>query len=232
MADSGVRMELVGKTSERKTRRHVPRLTRGEQGLEPTRGAWPVAAGSALQCEVCQSKAGSCSGPLQPCAPSEGTCVAAVAEFNLEENSFSYAAKSCLEPESCEPGPFTVTSTRNNTVRVNIACCNTDGCNAGAIPVPTVSSVPNGRQCPSCFAMGADRCQDMEPLACTGAEDHCIDIAGTLTLGNETLTRAATGCGSPGACGMRVGVKKYAQGVVDVLSRAECDPAPWAGGDL
>ncbi|KAH1180037.1 hypothetical protein KIL84_006087 [Mauremys mutica] len=102
----------------------------------------------------------------------------------FEENSFSYAAKSCLEPESCEPGPFTVTCTRNITVRVNIACCNTDGCNAGAI------------------------------------------------AGNETLTRAATGCGSPGACGMRVGVKKYAQGVVDVLSRAECDPAPWAGGDL
>ncbi|XP_039368361.1 phospholipase A2 inhibitor and Ly6/PLAUR domain-containing protein-like [Mauremys reevesii] len=191
-----------------------------------------LATGSALQCEVCQSKAGSCSGPLQPCGPSEGTCVAAVAEFNLEANSFSYAAKSCLEPESCEPGPFTLTFTRNITVRANIACCDTDGCNAGAIPVPPVSPVPNGRQCPSCFAAGADRCRDMEPLACTGAEDHCVDIAGTLTLGSVTLTKAAAGCGSPGACVKRVGVKKYAQGVVDVLSRGECYPAPWAGGEL
>ncbi|CAM4697579.1 unnamed protein product [Lepidochelys olivacea] len=42
-----------------------------------------LAIGSALQCEVCASREQSCSGPLQPCAPSEGTCVTVVAEMRL-----------------------------------------------------------------------------------------------------------------------------------------------------
>ncbi|KAG6923332.1 hypothetical protein G0U57_020928, partial [Chelydra serpentina] len=90
--------------------------------------------GSTLLCEVCESKEELCSGPLQPCTPSGGTCLIGVAGFNLGANSFSYTAKSCLAPHSYEPGPFTVTFPRNITMRVNIAYCDTDGCNAGAIP--------------------------------------------------------------------------------------------------
>ncbi|CAM4698487.1 unnamed protein product, partial [Caretta caretta] len=93
-----------------------------------------LATGSALQCEVCAFEKQSCSGPLQPCAPSEGACITVVAEFRLVGNSFSYTGKSCLEPKNCEPGPFSLTYAHNITVRANIACCDTDGCNAGAIP--------------------------------------------------------------------------------------------------
>ncbi|CAM4679535.1 unnamed protein product, partial [Lepidochelys olivacea] len=88
---------------------------------------------SALQCEVCASREQSCSGPLQPCAPSEGTCVTVVAE---------------------------------------------------------------------------------------------------MRLGGITVTKIVAGCGSPGTCVKRVGVKKYAQGVVEVLSQADCYPAPRAGGGI
>ncbi|CAM5135245.1 unnamed protein product [Natator depressus] len=149
-------------------------------------------------------------------------------------NSFSYMGKSCLEPKNCEPGPFSLTYAHNVTVWVNIACCDTDGCNAGAIPVPTVSSVPNGRQCPSFFKIWADGWQEKEKelLACTGAEDHCVEESGILTLGGITLTKIAAGCVSPGTCVKRVGEKKYAQGVVEMLSRADCYPAPRAGGGI
>ncbi|CAM4679526.1 unnamed protein product [Lepidochelys olivacea] len=193
-----------------------------------------LATGSALQCEVCASREQSCSGPLQPCAPWEGTCVTVVAEIRLEGSSMSYTGKLCLEPKNCEPGPFSLTFPHNVTVRANIACCDTDGCNAGAIPVPTVSSVPNGRQCLSFFKMGADGWQEKEKelLACTGTEDHCVEESGILTLGGITVTKIVAGCGSPGACMKRVGVKKYAQGVVEVLSQADCSPAPRAGGGI
>ncbi|XP_043402712.1 phospholipase A2 inhibitor and Ly6/PLAUR domain-containing protein-like [Chelonia mydas] len=117
----------------------------------------------------------------------------------------------------------------NITMRVNIAYCDTDGCNAGAIPVPTVSLIPNGWQCPSCYVMGADRCEDMEPLPCTGAEDHCVEITGTLTMGDITVTKAASGCSSPGDGTLRVGVKKYAQGVMEMLTQAKCYQTPKAG---
>ncbi|CAM4679581.1 unnamed protein product [Lepidochelys olivacea] len=191
-----------------------------------------LATGSALQCEVCESKEQSCSGSLQPCAPSEGTCITVVAEFRLEGFSLSYTAKSCLEPKNCEPGPFSLTYAYNVTVWANIACCDTDGCNAGAIPVPTVSSVPNGRQCPSCFNLWGGNCQDNKLLACTGAEDHCVEESGILTLGDITVIKIAAGCGSPGACVKRVGVKKYSQGMVEMLIWAECYPAPRAGGGI
>ncbi|CAM4711248.1 unnamed protein product [Caretta caretta] len=190
-----------------------------------------LATGSALQCEVCVSEEQSCSGPLQPCAPSEGTCVTVVARFR-PEGSLSYTAKSCLEPKNCEPGPFSVTYAHNVTVRANIACCDTDGCNAGAIPVPTVSSIPNGRQCPSCFTLWTGSCKDNEPLACTGAEDHCVEESGIFELAGITLKKAAVGCASPGACVKRAGEKKYAKGVLEWLFQAKCYPAPRAGGGI
>ncbi|CAM5176674.1 unnamed protein product [Eretmochelys imbricata] len=194
-----------------------------------------LATGSALQCEVCASKEQSCSGPLQPCAPSEGTCVTVVAEFRLEGSPFSYTEyKSCLEPKNCEPGPFSLTYANNVTVWANIACCDTDGCNAGAIPVPTVSSVPNGWQCPSFFKMGADGWQEKEKelLACTGAEVHTVGESGILTLDGITLTKIAAGCASPGACVKREGERKYGHGVVEMLSRAKGYPGPRAGGGI
>ncbi|XP_043391542.1 phospholipase A2 inhibitor and Ly6/PLAUR domain-containing protein-like [Chelonia mydas] len=191
-----------------------------------------LATGSALQCEVCASREQSCSGPLQPCAPSEGTCVTVVAEMRLEGTSFSYTSKSCLEPKNCEPGPFSLTYAQNVTLRVNIACCNTDGCNAGAIPVPTVSSVPNGRQCLSIFKLDGIYWKPFGILACTGAEDHCVEESGQLKVGGITVMKIVGGCASPRACMKRVGEKKYAQGVVEWLHGVECYPAPRAGGGI
>ncbi|CAM4711169.1 unnamed protein product [Caretta caretta] len=191
-----------------------------------------LATGSALQCEVCASREQSCSSPLQPCAPWEGTCITVVAEIRLEGNSFSYTGKSCLEPKNCEPGPFSLTYPHNVTVRANIACCDTDGCNAGAIPVPTVSSVPNGRQCPLFLRLGPHLWNWKEVLACTGTEDHCVAESGLFTRGDIKLMKSAAGCGSPGACMKRLLVKKYAQGLVEMLSRTNCYPAPWASGSI
>ncbi|CAM5135209.1 unnamed protein product [Natator depressus] len=152
--------------------------------------------------------------------------------MRLEGSSFSQMGKSCLEPKNCEPVPFSLTYVQNVTVRVNIACCDTDGCNAGAIPVPTVSSVPNGRQCPTLFKVEPFNRQGNGILACTGAKDHCVDESGRLTVGGITLTKIAAGCVSPGTCVKKVGEKKYAQGVVEMLSRADCYPAPRAGGGI
>ncbi|CAM4698599.1 phospholipase A2 inhibitor and Ly6/PLAUR domain-containing protein-like [Caretta caretta] len=191
-----------------------------------------LATGSALQCEVCASREQSCSGPLQPCAPSEGTCITVVAEMRLDGNSFYYTGKSCLQPKNCEPGPFSLTYPHNVTVLANIACCDTDGCNAGAIPVPTVSSVPNGRQCPSFLRVGSYFWNGKGVLACTGAEDHCVVESGILALGNIILRNTAARCGSPGACVKRLLLKKYAKGVVEILSQAKCYPAPRAGGGI
>ncbi|CAM5125035.1 unnamed protein product, partial [Natator depressus] len=184
---------------------------------------------STLQCEVFASKGQACSGPLQPCAPSEGTCITVVAEMRLEGSSFSQMGKSCLEPKNCEPVPFSLTYVQNVTVRVNIACCDTDGCNAGAIPVPTVSSVPNGRQCPTVFKVEPFNRQGSRILACTGAKDHCVDESGRLTVGDIKVTKIVAGCVSPGACMKRVGERKFAQGVVEWLIRVNCYPAPRAG---
>ncbi|CAM4711260.1 unnamed protein product, partial [Caretta caretta] len=146
--------------------------------------------------------------------------------------SLSYTAKSCLEPKNCEPGPFSVTYAHNVTVRANIACCDTDGCNAGAIPVPTVSSVPNGRQCPLFLRVGPYHWNGKGVLACTGTEDHCVVESGILARAGITLRKAAVGCASPGACVKRAGKKKYARGALEWLFQAICYPAPRARGGI
>ncbi|XP_067399727.1 phospholipase A2 inhibitor and Ly6/PLAUR domain-containing protein-like [Emydura macquarii macquarii] len=180
-----------------------------------------LATGSALLCEVCDSEGKSCSGPLQLCAPSEGTCVSFVAAFNVGTNSFTYMAKSCLEPVNCRTINFTLTFGKNITRRVNRTCCDTDGCNSGSIRVPAVSLVPNGWQCPSCYVEGAYRCKNMKPLLCTGAENQC----------NITLPKASAGCSFHGSNVLSPGVKKYAQFVVNVVTRVKVNPPTRAGGD-
>ncbi|CAM4445310.1 unnamed protein product [Caretta caretta] len=184
-----------------------------------------LATGSALLCEVCESKEESCFCPLQLFAPLEGTCLIGVAGFSVGANSFSYMAKSCLAPKSCEPSPFTVTYQHNITVRVNITCCDTDGCNAGVIPVPAVSLVPSGWHDATSWGQIAARTWSLYPAL----DPRIIVLSSPCDI---TMTKAAAGCGSPGGCIKRVGVKKYIQSLVDMLSWANCYPAPRAGGEL
>nr|XP_048691155.1 phospholipase A2 inhibitor gamma subunit B-like [Caretta caretta] len=173
--------------------------------------------------KVCASREQSCSGPLQLCAPSEGTCITVVAEIRLEGYYFSYTAQSCLEPQNFEPSPFSLTYPHNVTVRMNIVSCDTNGCNARAIPGPYHENEKEKKR---------EKEKEKVLLACTGAEEHCIEDYGVLTLGDIKLMKSAAGCGSPGACMKRLLVKKYAQGLVEMLSRTNCYPAPWASGSI
>ncbi|KYO28698.1 phospholipase A2 inhibitor and Ly6/PLAUR domain-containing protein-like [Alligator mississippiensis] len=146
--------------------------------------------------------------------------------YTLEGRTLLIAFRSCLEPDSCRTTHFSLTFRPDVTVRANVTCCHEDGCNTGVVKLPSVSSVPNGRLCPSCYVEGASQCKRMEPLPCTGAEDRCVEFTGTLSAGNMSLTKAAAGCGTPGACQKRVGVTKYARGIFDTLTWAVCYPAP------
>ncbi|KYO28694.1 phospholipase A2 inhibitor and Ly6/PLAUR domain-containing protein isoform A [Alligator mississippiensis] len=189
-------------------------------------GSWKQAC-SALRCEECFAFTTACSGPVLPCDPGEGACVSGVGHYTLGEGrTLSVAVRSCLEPSSCSQRHFSLTFRPGMAMRMNFTCCHQDGCNTGVVELPSVSSTSNGRSCPSCFAEGADHCDHMTPLPCTGEEDHCFEFTGTITAGNASLTKSSAGCAAPGACRKRVGVTKYARGVFDTLTRAVCYPAP------
>ncbi|XP_074926800.1 phospholipase A2 inhibitor CNF-like [Chelonoidis abingdonii] len=67
-------------------------------------------------------------------------------------------------------------------VRVHSKICRETNCNTGEIKErPKISIVPNGGQCPSCFAPGFHHCLHNVSLYCKGAASQCVDVVGTLS---------------------------------------------------
>ncbi|XP_048355135.1 phospholipase A2 inhibitor and Ly6/PLAUR domain-containing protein-like [Sphaerodactylus townsendi] len=189
-----------------------------------------LTSGNSLVCEVCKSKEASCSGTLQTCEDSEHVCSTMVAEYRIGGIMFTRSFKECMETSPiCDFIPFSMTFRPSIAMRTTFNCCSTDGCNSVQPELPEVSRTPNGFECPSCFALGASRCGYMDTLQCSGNEDHCFEITGTLMIGNFNFTKSSAGCGTAGTCSKKVGSHRYSKNVVDVLTKVKCSPALQAG---
>nr|XP_056702238.1 phospholipase A2 inhibitor and Ly6/PLAUR domain-containing protein-like [Euleptes europaea] len=189
-----------------------------------------LTSGNSLVCEVCSSKETTCSGPLQTCEDSEDICATLVAEYRIAGVYFKRTFKECLDASPvCDFAPFSMTFRPSISMRTSFNCCSSDGCNSGQSELPAPSRTLNGFQCPSCFALGASRCHNMDILQCSGNEDHCFEITGTLMIENFNFTKASAGCGTAGLCSKKVGTHRYSKKVVDVLTKVKCFPAIRAG---
>ncbi|XP_077196869.1 phospholipase A2 inhibitor and Ly6/PLAUR domain-containing protein-like [Paroedura picta] len=184
-------------------------------------------SGNSLVCEVCKSKDITCSGTLQTCEDSENNCATLVAEYRFGGLHIRRTYKECMVSSPiCDFLPFSMTFRPSITMRTSFNCCSSDGCNQEQSELPVAPRIPNGLQCPSCFAIGASRCRNIDILQCSGDEDHCFEITGTLMVENFNFTKATAGCGTAGLCSKKAGVHRYSKKVVDVLTEARCYPAP------
>lgn len=59
-------------------------------------------------------------------------------------------------------------------------------CLLGSSAVPPFVHSLNGLECPSCFALGASRCRNVDIMPCRGHEDHCYEISGELIAGKSS----------------------------------------------
>ncbi|XP_053867125.1 phospholipase A2 inhibitor and Ly6/PLAUR domain-containing protein-like [Malaclemys terrapin pileata] len=93
-------------------------------------------------------------------------------------------------------------------VRVHSKMCRETNCNTGEIKERSkISTVPNGGQCPSCFAPGSHRCLHNVTLHCQGAASQCVDVAGTLSeMGIDLkIPFAARGCATKDVAKIKAG---------------------------
>uniref|UniRef100_A0A8C5WIB4 UPAR/Ly6 domain-containing protein n=1 Tax=Leptobrachium leishanense TaxID=445787 RepID=A0A8C5WIB4_9ANUR len=151
-----------------------------------------LAAGAALECEVCYSLSSNrCSGHYETCGPSQDRCMETLTQTSLGELKSFVLKKTCGSVYNCtHPASMTAPGYR---VSVTTMCCDTDYCNNRTMNWKAVNSTKNGVRCPSCLAHNSETCDRHTPLNCTGSETYCVQFTASRHRGS-TITIA--GCAS------------------------------------
>ncbi|XP_067401969.1 phospholipase A2 inhibitor NAI-like [Emydura macquarii macquarii] len=91
-------------------------------------------------------------------------------------------------------------------VRILSQICGETNCNVAVFKDrPKISTVPNGWQCPSCYAPGSQHCLRNNTRPCHGGASQCVYIVGTLSEENIEIPFAAGGCATKGVAGVKAG---------------------------
>nr|XP_005312353.1 phospholipase A2 inhibitor and Ly6/PLAUR domain-containing protein-like [Chrysemys picta bellii] len=114
-------------------------------------------------------------------------------------------------------------------VRIHSELCRETNCNTGAFKErPQISTVPNGRQCPSCYAPGSHRCLHNKILHCQGAANHCVDVTGMLSEKNTNteIPFAARGCATKDVAKIKAGMGLESGVYIYQIATIQLSPAP------
>ncbi|KAL8219593.1 UNVERIFIED_CONTAM: hypothetical protein K2H54_028227 [Gekko kuhli] len=185
--------------------------------------------GSCLTCETCISPGEGCNGLAHPCSSNEDTCLTLIGENSLGGGDTTETLKTCIAAADCYAGSISINTGAGVQIRSISRCCQDDLCNQWALNLPPLNLNPNGLRCPVCFAFESNYCEGNETLACTGVDNHCVSVSGTLNIAGHLSPFAARGCGTATACSLPLGVGLYSAGVVFTLDKVLCSPAPNAG---
>ncbi|XP_015268600.1 PREDICTED: phospholipase A2 inhibitor and Ly6/PLAUR domain-containing protein-like [Gekko japonicus] len=207
-----------------------------------------LARGSCLTCETCISPGEGCNGLAHPCSPNEDTCLTLIGENSLGGGDTTETLKTCIAAADCYAGSISISTGAGVQIRSISRCCQDDLCNQWALNqrvlrddvtserrhctghiVPPLNLNPNSLRCPVCFAFESNHCEGNETLACTGVDNHCVSVSGTLNIAGHLSPFAARGCGTATACTLPLGVGLYSAGVIFTLDKVLCSPAPNAG---
>ncbi|XP_053307769.1 phospholipase A2 inhibitor and Ly6/PLAUR domain-containing protein-like [Spea bombifrons] len=151
-----------------------------------------LAAGLALECEVCYSlNSNSCSGHYKTCDPSHNRCMETLRQTSIGDLRSVVLEKSCGSVYNCtHPARLT---TPGYSISITTICCDTDYCNNRTMKWETANTTLNGVRCPSCFAKDSETCDNRKTMNCTGMETGCIQFTVSRPRGS-TITLA--GCAS------------------------------------
>ncbi|XP_069057405.1 phospholipase A2 inhibitor and Ly6/PLAUR domain-containing protein-like [Pleurodeles waltl] len=156
-----------------------------------------IAAGTAIECEVCSSRAGTdCSGELVTCVQTVERCQTTITEYSAEGKQSVYNVfKNCSGVEA--KNTMYRSATKHAFYQLRIEICQTPGCNKGPLQFPPVNSTLNGVKCPSCAVDGALGCEATEVVECFGELTNCIYLAATFRLPAASPVKSAyRGCTS------------------------------------
>ncbi|XP_044847047.1 phospholipase A2 inhibitor and Ly6/PLAUR domain-containing protein-like [Mauremys mutica] len=112
-------------------------------------------------------------------------------------------------------------------VRILSLICGHTDCNTGEMKErPKISTVPNGRQCPSCFAPGSHLCLHNVTLHCQGAANQCVDVVGTLSENGVEIPFAARGCATQDVAKIKAGDVLMSGVFTYRIKSIQLNPAP------
>uniref|UniRef100_A0ACB8FS77 Uncharacterized protein n=1 Tax=Sphaerodactylus townsendi TaxID=933632 RepID=A0ACB8FS77_9SAUR len=93
-----------------------------------------------------------------------------------------------------------------------------------ALNLPPANLNPNGLRCPVCLALESNHCEGNETLTCTGADNHCVFVSGTVNIAGQPSLFAARGCGTATTCSLPLRVGLYSASIVFTLDKVLCSP--------
>ncbi|XP_052050813.1 protein RoBo-1-like isoform X2 [Apodemus sylvaticus] len=159
---------------------------------------------SSAESYVCTQKPclnGRCDPNPKTCESSKG-CFSERQEFEDSRENNTWEQKGCSE-DSCTDLAFSATLGKCQVFRYDRRCCYTKHCNEELIKVPSLSTEPNGVECPACYSESGGSCRQVS-LKCTGEETMCVNVTGRVLLPNQFLTEMhAMGCATRTACNLR-----------------------------
>nr|XP_056703690.1 phospholipase A2 inhibitor and Ly6/PLAUR domain-containing protein-like [Euleptes europaea] len=184
-----------------------------------------------LVCEVCSMPGEACDGKMEPCFLGEDTCGTILGKTNLGTEQSSGIFKTCTEYTACKTGIRTMTLGPQITLRRGALCCRGESCRNESVILPPENTTRNGFSCPICYVQDSHSCVAERTLGCTGSENHCVYVTGTLDslqgITANTTTFAAKGCATRSICEPKHGVSVYS-GVLSytITTIQACHPAP------
>ncbi|XP_077312847.1 phospholipase A2 inhibitor NAI-like [Lithobates pipiens] len=161
-----------------------------------------ISKGYALTCISCSSTSPSlCTGSSVTCTGASELCTTIYTTTTVElfgKSTTTYSlTRGCGQISECNQQK----TLRNQIMAVNIntGCCLADNCDTTE-PIATISTLPNGLECPACFQLSSASCVPSTTVACTGLETQCT----TYSLSTDGVPSkpymAMEGCATQNLC--------------------------------
>lgn len=186
-----------------------------------------VALGVSLSCEHCHGFGDTCDGTWQNCHPEQDSCgiVQVAGTGALQLNG---VFKTCIQSTNCVRPLGSLNLGKMGQILTRTTCCEGHKCKKTPPALPPRNNTPNGKNCPSCYVFHSHECEE-EMVACTGEQNHCIEVAGTADLGETSTKVLMKGC-TDVLCNTTQDGMSF--GGISAIARASCMPANGAAGSL
>ncbi|XP_026515444.1 phospholipase A2 inhibitor and Ly6/PLAUR domain-containing protein-like [Terrapene carolina triunguis] len=190
---------------------------------------WALLATAHARPSSCYQSIPGESSIVRNCRSWEDSCITAQEVNTIEGVVNTGVFQSCIPSQFSLEGDLDFEFGEGVYVRVHSEICRETNCNTGEIKErPQISTVPNGRQCPSCYALGSNHCRHNKILHCQGAANHCIDITGTLSEKNINIETpfAARGCATKDVAKIKAGMCLVSGVFIYQITTIQLSPAP------
>ncbi|XP_039369100.1 phospholipase A2 inhibitor and Ly6/PLAUR domain-containing protein-like [Mauremys reevesii] len=188
---------------------------------------WALLATASARPSSCYQSMPGESNAVTNCRSGADSCIA-VQEVNtlggvVQRGVFQSCTSSLISLE----GDLDFEFAEGVYVRVHSEMCRETNCNTGEKRErPKISTVPNGGQCPSCYAPGSHRCLQNVTLHCQGAANHCVDVVGTLSENGVEIPFAARGCATQDVAKIKAGDILVSGIFIYRIKSIQLSPAP------